>query len=308
MLFVSEFSNRTEAATSGIDIGRLHISGILVLLLTGCGSPADTAGFNGVEVEQVARLDRQVDESSGLARWGGFFWTINDSGNSAEVFKLDAEGRLLSATPISNATNVDWESLAQDDRYLYIADTGNNFNSRQQFTIYRVAWSALESGTARAEKISFSFTDYLPGNSRSHNFDSEALAVRGDELWLFTKNRGDGMSNLYRIPAQPGEYEVASSQSLPVLSLVTGADINPETAELVLISYGGGRFEQQFNIWLAPTSNEGVNWEQVRSSLALPLDQWEAVVWNGDAEILLSHENSSRGFAGIGRLLTTVIQ
>jgi hypothetical protein len=34
---------------------------------------------------------------------------------------------VLRTVAITNATNVDWEDIAQDASYIYIGDIGNNF-------------------------------------------------------------------------------------------------------------------------------------------------------------------------------------
>ena len=78
--------------------------------------------------------DKQVSESSGLATAAatGCFWTINDSGNPAELFLFlfgDA-GQKLAKVKLENAVNKDWESLASftlaGKRWGVVADVGDN--------------------------------------------------------------------------------------------------------------------------------------------------------------------------------------
>ncbi|MCY4358934.1 MAG: hypothetical protein OXD01_15605, partial [Gammaproteobacteria bacterium] len=82
-------------------IRRLAASCVLGLFTVAC-EPVSHSQENDdvIEVFGSTRLDVQVDETSGLAAWGGFFWTINDSGNSPQVFKLDSDGKLLSTMTI----------------------------------------------------------------------------------------------------------------------------------------------------------------------------------------------------------------
>lgn len=282
------------------------ISLILLSALAACDSA--TSPDSAVEIEQLVQFLPLLDESSGLASKDGYYWTINDSGNAPEVYKLDKDGGLIATTVISNAENVDWESLAQDDQYLYIADTGNNFNSRERLTIYKVAWDDLDSAAATAQLINFRYGDYIAGNPSAHNFDSEGLAVRDEELWLFTKNRGDGRTNLYRFPKEAGDYQPMPSQSFDVGSLVTAADIHPQTGDLLLVSNLRRGFSPLKFIWHAPTSENGVDWDRVGSVQISPSDQWEAVLWRSADEILLSHENNSRGYAGMGTLSLGAIE
>lgn len=251
-------------------------------------------------VNEIAEFSELLEESSALAQYGGFLWTLNDSGADAVVHSLDPEGNQHKSIPISGAENIDWESMAHDSGYLYVADTGNNANSREEFTIYRIAWPDLLQGDATAERIEIRYNDYQSGSPISHNFDAEGLAVRGDELWLFTKNRGDRQTNLYRFPKIPGSYSPHPQQQLPVDALVTAADINPETGELALL---GVRRNLQTYLWRAPTSDQGVDWSKMEETVILPADQWEAVLWDMDQQrLLLTHENNRRGFAGLAVL------
>ena len=254
-----------------------------------------------MNVEFVTEFPDLLEESSALALADEVVWTLNDSGNSAVLFALSLQGQVLAEVSISNARNIDWESLAQDESHFFVADTGNNLNSRDRLVIYRIPKPRLDSENITAELISIRYAGYESGNMSSHNFDAEALAVRGDELWLFSKNRGNGNSDLYRLPKLPGKYVVEISQSLPMRSLVTAADIHPETSELVLMSIRREDFGAQSLIWFAPTTGDGVDWERHRVAHLAPSDQWEAVVWLDEAEVLLSHESNARGFAGLGR-------
>ena len=274
------------------------LPGLICCLALHACSPGQDRELNVAFVTEFPDL---LEESSALAIADEVVWTLNDSGNTAVLFALSLQGQILAEVPIGNARNVDWESLAQDESHFFVADTGNNLNSRDRLVIYRIPKPRLDSENIAAEFISIRYAGYESGNMSSHNFDAEALAVRGDELWLFSKNRGNGNSDLYRLPKLPGDYVVEISQSLPVRSLVTAADIHPETSELVLISSRREDFGSQSLIWFAPTTDDGVDWERHRFAHLVPSDQWEAVVWLDEAEVLLSHESNTRGFAGLGR-------
>ena len=258
------------------------------------------AESRAVLVNQIAMFPDELRESSGLTAHDEYLWTINDSGAGPVVHKLDKSGALIASIELPGIENIDWESLAGDSSYLYVADTGNNTNRRSALTIYRVAWSELESPSPSIDRIDFRYGDYQSGNMFRHNFDSEGLAVKGDELWLFTKNRGDLKTNLYRFPKIPGSYAPQPSQTLEVNSLITAADIHPVTGELVLI---GNRRGQNDVVWRAPTNNEGVDWDAAKSQVIGPVDQWEAVLWGiEDQKIWLTHESNTRGSAGLATL------
>lgn len=247
---------------------------------------------------EIAQLDSRMQESSGLAWHGDSLWTHNDSGDTARVFQLNLRGELLREIVIGNAQNVDWESMAHDADYLYVADTGNNANTRSEFSIYRIAWEDLLAGQADAERISIRYSDHISGDRMSHNFDAEGLTVWQDELWLFSKNRGDQQSKLYRFPKLPGQYVIEPSQSLPVNALVTAADIHPETGRLVLTlsRRGAGTF-----LWSAATTFAGVDIRSATEIEISPTDQWEALVFDPHTvnRLYLSHEDNSRDYAGL---------
>ena len=138
---------------------------------------------------------------------------------------------------------------------------------------------------------------------RTHNFDAEAITIRDDEIWLFSKNRGDGNSKLYRFPKTSGNYQPMPVQSLPVNSLVTGADINPITGDLLLSSTRRQGSKWESFLWMAPTSIHGVEWDENQNAAIFPSDQWEAIIWNEESDgMILTHENNVQGYAGMGKL------
>lgn len=255
------------------------------------------------QVLQIAEFENSLDESSGLASHDGFFWTINDSGNSNVIFKVSSSGTIVHEVEISNAKNIDWESLAQDESFLYVADTGNNLNRRSSFTIYKVPWTSLVNDKAEAELLTFNYGDYESGRMTSHNFDAEAIAINGNEVWLFSKNRGDRRTRLYKFPKLAGHYSPDPVQSLPVNSLVTGADINSANDTLFLLSVRRSSSGLENLFWEIPIISVGVDWDNRVMTQIAPEDQWEALVYDEyDNEIYFTHEENQRGYAGLGRL------
>ena len=84
--------------------------------------------------DYIADLPGILKETSGLVLINGQLWTINDGGNPAGMYQVDtANGKILRTILIRNTTNVDWESITQDDSSVYIGDFGNNFGNRLIF-------------------------------------------------------------------------------------------------------------------------------------------------------------------------------
>lgn len=188
-------------------------------------------------------LPSEVSETSGLIFYNNALWTINDSGNAPVLYKLAPEtGEVIQRIQIANAKNKDWEDLAQDEAYIYIGDFGNNSGKRDKLFIYIIEKNNIPySGDTniKAQTIEFSFPD-LPEKTikkKNNNFDCEAMVCIGDSLYLFTKNRGDGQTKLYRLPKKAGKYEAIYLETFNVKGLITGADYNSELQEIILVGY-----------------------------------------------------------------------
>lgn len=188
-------------------------------------------------------LPDEVEESSGLAYLNGKLWTINDSGGLPVLYGFDtATGQIVQRITIANAVNIDWESLADDDLYIYIGDFGNNSGNRDDLAIYRVLKSDIPlegNQTIGSTKITFTYSDY-PGRiekKKDNNFDCEAFIAYGDSLYLFSKNHGDQKTNLYRLPNVSGDHVAELAATFNTAGLVTGADINDDSHEITLIGY-----------------------------------------------------------------------
>jgi len=194
-----------------------------------------------VTMIDIKGLDDNVKETSGLAYIDGRLFTINDSGGSNVVYEIDAKaGDILRTVTIKDAANVDWESLAFDGSYLYIADIGNNQGNRKDLKIYKVAKKEiLENDTADAEIISFSYADQnrFDYDSFTTPYDAEALVAYEGNLYVFTKNWQDYTTHIYKIPNDPGSYEAFSVDKRSLDILVTGASIDSKSSTIALVGY-----------------------------------------------------------------------
>ena len=192
---------------------------------------------------RLARLDAVVPETSALCFTDGALWTLNDSGNPPVLFRLDsASGRVTQRVHIRNFLNVDWEELAADAGYFYIADFGNNAGNRRDLRVLRVpkaAIGAADTCSVVAEEIAFTYpdqTDFTP-LPYHHNFDCEALLVVQDSLHLFTKNWLDGRTRHYVLPTRPGRYVARLRGTLDAKGLVTAAALSPDGRTAGLLGY-----------------------------------------------------------------------
>jgi hypothetical protein len=174
-------------------------------------------------------LPSKVDETSGLLFFNNKIITHNDSGDSAKLYEIDSlSGNLTRTITISNASNKDWEDITEDENHIYIADIGNNNGTRKDLKIYKISKDNYKTSTSvSAETISFAYEDQANfSSSNNHNFDSEAIVVVDNSILIFTKNRGDLKTNVYKIPTTAGTYTATKISSANVEGLITGATYN----------------------------------------------------------------------------------
>jgi len=191
-------------------------------------------------------LSTTLNETSGLIWWKNRIWSHNDSGNDPAFYAMKVNSNAVTATiSVTNATNVDWEDIAQDDSFIYIGDFGNNAQgNRTDLKIYKIAKADVEAGNSvSATVINFSYndqTDFTPKGNNNTNYDCEALIAYGDSLFLFSKDWVDNKTRLYKLPKTPGTFQAVNIGELNVQGLITGAEIIADKKVIVLTGYNAG--------------------------------------------------------------------
>ena len=167
--------------------------------------------YNNISITPVLNSDLSstVNETSGLLWWNNQVWTHNDSGGETDLYTIDStNGNIIKTIAFTKGNNVDWEDIAQDDKFFYVGDFGNNKNgNRTNLRIYRVKKSDLKTlTTVKPSIIKFSYsdqTDFTPKGNNNTNFDCEALIAYGDSLFLFSKDSVDNKTRLYQLQNFP---------------------------------------------------------------------------------------------------------
>ena len=175
-------------------------------------------------------LPEKVKETSGLLFLDGKIITHNDSGNDANLYEIDSlSGTILRTISLANATNIDWEDLAENDTHLFIADIGNNNGNRQDLKIYAILKSDFKNNNAvSAQIISFSYEDQVSFESQPNNsnFDAEGIVIYENAILIFTKNWVDLKTKVYKVPITIGSHVASKISSANVEGLITGAVFN----------------------------------------------------------------------------------
>lgn len=202
----------------------------------------DSATKAANNLNLLAELNVKMKETSGLALLENVLITHNDKGRSNELLLLNPEnGNLVQSIAISNIQNNDWEDVAKSKEFLFIGDMGNNEGERKNLAIHLVPLKALNKNSTVAQatgSINFHYPDQKEFDvSKKHNFDCEAILYFEQQLFLFTKNRLDDKTNLYVLPATPGNYEAKYLGSFEVGGRITGADISSDGKKIALVGY-----------------------------------------------------------------------
>jgi len=190
-----------------------------------------------------SELPSKVEKTSGLIYLNGYVWTFNDSGGEPEIYKINNElGKIIQTVRITNGENFDWEDISHDNDFIYVGDFGNNWGTRKDLKIYKIAIKDIgnkKKVEVEADLIRFSYTDQASfgKNNRGHNYDCESVISYNDSLIVFSKNWGNGQTRMYKLPKIPGDYKISPLDNFKADGLDTGADYNIETRELVMIGY-----------------------------------------------------------------------
>lgn len=176
----------------------------------------------GQFTESRIKLPSELNEISGLELVNDTLLIAhNDSGNLPLIYFLSLNGSILHTCSIQNAVNMDWEDMTLDHYgHIYIADCGNNLNSRKDLKILKVNWKdALLKESVEAEIISYIYEDqqFFPPAKNSFDFDCEAIFWKSDSLFLVTKSGSKpwkGIANIYSLNTFEGSQTAQKYDSV----------------------------------------------------------------------------------------------
>lgn len=253
----------------------------------------------GAAVQTGTLQDPAITEASGIAASRtnpGIYWVHNDSGDSARVFATDLSGAAIGRFRLQGAQARDWEDIAvgpgpeSGTSYLYLGDIGGN-KGRSNLSIYRAAEPEVMlgasgiRGSVPAERIDVMYPDGLA-------WDAEALLVDPVTADIYVVTKGGAASSLvYQLAAaqavsgsQQTLREVASLELPAGLDgLVTGGDISPDGASIMLRTYNG--------VYLWPRlAGESISAAFTASSCSVqiqPESQGEAAAFQGNGRDLV---------------------
>ena len=207
------------------------------LILFGCSNKE----IDSAEIVSKIVLPKIINETSGLEFYNNNFITHNDSGGEPSLYVFNEMGEVietigLNKNPDFEIENNDWEDITNDNEYLFVADTGNNFGNRDNLNIIRVSKGTdfMVDGI-----IEISYSDQESFFPRpKHKYDAEAIIVIEDKIALFSKDRENLNTDLYLVDKnQNGSQILTSEVSYNVNTLITGGDYDEDRNLLALVSY-----------------------------------------------------------------------
>jgi len=178
-------------------------------------------------------LSKKIDETSGLEIVDGQFITHNDSGGDPKLYYLDKKGKIVFERTLEGVKNNDWEDITKDDQFIYVANMGNNFDTRKNLSIVK---TPIDSSSSEAELIEFNYPEQVKFTTayNQSQYDAEALITIDDYLIILTKNKLKKITDIYALPKIAGKYEAKKIGSLNTQSIITGGDYDPDTKLLAL--------------------------------------------------------------------------
>ena len=181
-------------------------------------------------------LSKTIEETSGLEIIDNMLITHNDSGGEPALYYLDKEGKIVDTRKITGVKNNDWEDVTRDDKFIYVANMGNNFDTRKNLSIIKIP--IKKSLNETVEVINFLYPEQKKFNTiySKSQYDAEGIVSIDDDLIIFTKNKLKKITEVYSLPKTGGNYEAKIISTIDVKSIVTGSDYNNKLKLLALTS------------------------------------------------------------------------
>lgn len=199
----------------------------LLLIVTACGSHGMLT-FEGDITNSLTEVSAtEVCANSDIV------WTIQDAGNSNNLFGLNEKGHIIKNIDISNTKNIDWEDLTSDSECnIYIGDFGNNSKKRETFSILKIKHDDLTKDSTTAEIIEFK----LPKDVKSKDF--EAFFLLKNLFYLVSKE--NKKFDVFTVPNSIGKHQAVLRSSYNLdgkNNKITSADISDDGKTVILLNH-----------------------------------------------------------------------
>ena len=242
-------------------------------------------------IEKV-KLSKIISETSGLEYHNDLLVTHNDSGNDPSLYYLDYSGKIIYTRKFDAIKNNDWEDLTTDENFIYIADMGNNFDTRENLMVIKVS---KDINDKNFEIINFYYPEQRDFSFKlKSQFDAEAIITIDEFLLIFTKNRAKKITDIYKVPKKAGSYAAKKIGSLNTNSIITGGDYKKDLNLLVLTSTID--FKEYYFLKIENFDLSKKNYSIDMFQIPIKKTQIEAVKIIDSFNFWLSSENEKNGY------------
>jgi len=263
----------------------------IFLALLGCTESKDQLFSYG---KSLGKVSKKLEEASGLAASinnPGYFWTVNDSGNPAEVFLIDDHANIKLVCQLINATNRDWEEIRigsdSGNNYLYVGDIGDNKAEFDLKFVYRFEEPLLAS----VEELIINDLDTLIIKMPDGKRDTESMMIDPltKDLYILSKREDSIRLYLKEYPFSDDTLMMKKMLTMPFHNIVSG-DISIDGQEVLLKTY------DKIFYW-KKSENESISElisKEPKELHYTPEKQGEAIVWALDGSGFYTLSESSK--------------
>ncbi|MBP7173268.1 MAG: hypothetical protein KBA33_04235 [Cloacibacterium sp.] len=238
---------------------------------------------------RVAALSDSLQETSGLTFFNNKLYTINDGGNTSEIFEINPKTGEILQKITTHLPNKDWEAITNDGENLFVGEFGNNAGSRKDLGIYRLQILEDEMISSQVIPFQYSFQTDFSKQYFNHDYDAEAMIFLENHIHLFTKNWKSKSVSHYII--NPKSIEIQNLE--PVESFPTGFVVTDAAYfenKLYLVGYN-----KKAKVYLMIFENSNglffnKNPKKYRLGSAFSIGQVEGIAVNKDG-IYISNES-----------------
>ena len=168
---------------------------------------AQQTDFLKIGKYRVSYLSDSLKENSGLSLRKGKLYTMNDGGNSSEIFEIEKSSGKVLKTIKTGLKNIDWEAIASDSLYFYTGDFGNNAGTRKDLKIYKIPYD----NNSAAQEIPFFYPEQQDFSRKviNNDFDAEAMIVLNGKIHVFTKEWASKSTTHYVVNPELADNQAA---------------------------------------------------------------------------------------------------
>lgn len=184
-----------------------------------------------------------INEASGLVAsraHPGWFWTHNDSGDSARIFLIDYSATLRSSYYLEGITAYDWEDISlmtQGDKpYLLVADIGDNGGRRPFIYLHVVEEPETVGNPTAMDTIPRAHITTWVMKYEDGPRDAESLFFDPVDECIYVVGKRELPAGIYRtaLPDQPADTLLLKRVGTVPQTFLTAADIRSDGGELLM--------------------------------------------------------------------------